>query len=174
MDLTHYEAEASPKTAADTDAEWIVSPVPLGNAAPEISEGQLSVYRQFSPTRGRIWTQNENSDKISPALVPEDIPTRIVLQTQSAGKLVVADQYYPGWSAESGGKTLLVSESPSVFRTIQDVSSSQTITLRFAPTTFLLGLYLACAALLTCGTAIGYAMACNQQAIASTLKSVES
>ncbi len=157
MDLTHYEAVVSKKTAAETDAEWILSPVVIGTGAPSLVDNGADVYRQFAPTSGRAWTA---AGQPVPAKVLLDAPTRVILQAQASGDLVLADQYFPGWVARGpSGVELPLIEKPEVFRTIPNVSANEQVTLLYKPTSFLFGLYLACAGLLAVGIALGQKIA---------------
>ena len=157
MDLSHYEAVVSKNAAAETDAEWILSPVPLGAATPALVDGGTYVYHQLLPTYTRAWTQ---SAQPIPAKILQDSATHLVIQPQAPGNLILADQYYPGWKASTpGGAALPLIEGPKVFRTIPNAPAKQPITVTYAPTSFLLGLYLACAALTAVGISLGQKIA---------------
>ena len=161
MDLSHYEAVVSKKAAAETDAEWILSPVPLGTEIPSLTDNGMYVYRQLASTYSRAYTQ---ATQPIPAKVLQDNATRLNIQPQATGDLIVADQYYPGWKARvPGGTALPVVEGPDVFRTIPDAPSNKLITMAYEPTSFLLGLYFACVVLAATGVVLGQKIAGSVQ-----------
>ena len=85
----------------------------------------------------------------------EDTPDRVVLavsSSQEGAKLTLADQWYPGWKAWVDAKEVPVERDAAtgIFRQIIVPAGQHTVTFRYEPTAFRLGLYLAGVATLVC------------------------
>lgn len=68
-------------------------------------------------------------------------PTRLEIDATSSSPITIADQWTPGWSAFENGKRLSLTEEPYIFRTVRGASPG-TVTLRYEPASFRLGLFL--------------------------------
>ena len=82
----------------------------------------------------------------------EDSPTRITLKTEAntAAALVLADPFYPGWTAALDNRPVPVERAADapVFRAVAVPAGSHTITFRYEPASIRVGLYFACFACL--------------------------
>jgi hypothetical protein len=81
----------------------------------------------------------------------EEGPNRIAL-TPDAGveKVVVRDQWYPGWRAEIGGSPAAVDRDPSIFRSVtipRTANRPAVVRLTFAPASVQIGLFSLCGGL---------------------------
>lgn len=68
-------------------------------------------------------------------------PNNIVIRTStsSAGYLVVADQWYPGWRAQLDGKEVEIFRADFLFRAIQLPAGNHEVILRYRPAWFYAG-----------------------------------
>jgi hypothetical protein len=94
-----------------------------------------------SPLRGR------------PSLVArlaEDRPERVVAEmtSDSAGLLVLADLFYPGWTAEVDGHPAEILRADGVFRAVTLPPGSHRVVFRYRPLSLWVGGALSAAALL--------------------------
>lgn len=87
-----------------------------------------------------------------PALVArlaEDRPERVVaeLTSDSAGLLVLADLFYPGWTAEVDGRPSEILRADGVFRAVALTAGSHRVAFRYQPLSVKIGAALSAAAL---------------------------
>ncbi len=85
----------------------------------------------------------------------EDTPNGVVLavnSSQEGAKLTLADQWYPGWRAWVDEKEVTIERDAAtgIFRAVTVPAGQHTVTFRYLPTSFRVGLYLACLATLIC------------------------
>ena len=95
-----------------------------------------------------------NAGAARPALVArlaEDRPERVVaeLTSDSAGLFVLADLFYPGWTAEVDGRPAEILRADGVFRAVALPSGSHKVVFRYRPLSVVIGAALSAAALLT-------------------------
>jgi hypothetical protein len=85
-------------------------------------------------------------------IVEHDDPDRLVIsaELQSAGFVVIADTYYPGWKAWVDGQRTAVYPAHLLFRAVHVPAGAHTVELRYQPASFLYGLVLAAVAGLLC------------------------
>ena len=71
----------------------------------------------------------------------EDLPERIVLRTNSTGPgfVVLADQFYPGWTAKVDGKPTPIYRANGLFRSVPIVGGEQRIEFDYRPISFRAG-----------------------------------
>ncbi len=74
-----------------------------------------------------------------------DTPTRIDIGLQSdvEGNLILADEFYPGWTATVDGKPVKLERANTLFRAVRVTPGDHEVQFRFVPASFLVGLYLA-------------------------------
>jgi len=84
------------------------------------------------------------------ARLAEDRPERIVAEmtSDSAGLLVLADLFYPGWTAEVDGRPAEILRADGVFRAVVLPPGSHRIVFRYRPLSLWIGGGLSAAALL--------------------------
>ena len=82
-------------------------------------------------------------------------PDRVVIDTPAgpAGRLVLADPPYPGWSVSVDGKAAPAREQDGLFRAVDLPAGRHQVEWRFEPRSVRFGLYLSLA---TLAAAIGY------------------
>lgn len=143
---------ASPQ-AAEAGAKYLVSlgPLPDGNAGVKLAlqDGETYVYENAAALPRARALDNRGIVALN-----DIAPTRLQLtveDSESSG-VTVADQWYPGWRAWVNGQERPIYEEPEIFRTVcwpqaQTANRPVTITMRYLPTSFRLGLYGLCAAL---------------------------
>jgi hypothetical protein len=85
------------------------------------------------------------------ARLAEDLPERVVAEmtSDSAGLLVLADLFYPGWSAEVDGHRAEILRADGVFRAVALPPGSHRIVFRYRPLSVWIGGALSAAALLS-------------------------
>lgn len=150
MVFTH--GYGTPK-AREAAARFIVSfgPLPSVGAAltPVYTDGTMQVYEDSKAMPRAHLAAGEQ------AVAVEDIaPTRLRLQVRGVENiqiLTVADQWYPGWQAWVNGRPAPLLPRPEIFRTVILPASApgktETVEMRYQPTSFRLGLYGFCLAL---------------------------
>ncbi|HEV2063063.1 MAG TPA: YfhO family protein, partial [Thermoanaerobaculia bacterium] len=95
-----------------------------------------------------------------PALVArlaEDRPERVVAEmtSDSAGLLVLADLFYPGWTAEVDGRPSEILRADGVFRAVALPAGSHRVVFRYQPLSVKIGAALSAAALLAVAVLAG-------------------
>jgi hypothetical protein len=135
---------AGSQQAREAGARYLIGLTPLeGFGAPVFSNGRLFIYED---AKALPIARMENGDAAS---IVEGAPTRIRISYTGLGSLTVAEQWYPGWVALANGKNKALTRGPDVFSTVDDLPGpSGVVEMRYEPTAFRLGLYLACLALL--------------------------
>lgn len=129
---------------------------PSGELIPS-SDTAMQLYAVPQPLeRVRLLT-NQPQTKSNRYEWKEDYPNRIVLYVDSYTsdtRLVLADQWYPGWKAFVDGKEVAIErdEATGIFRQIAVPLGQHTVMFRYSPVSFRLGVYLACVAALICVT----------------------
>jgi Bacterial membrane protein YfhO len=83
------------------------------------------------------------------ARIAEDRPQRVVAEmtSDSAGLLVLADLFYPGWTAEVDGRPAEVLRADGVFRAVALPPGSHRVVFRYRPLSVWIGAALSAAAL---------------------------
>ncbi len=86
---------------------------------------------------------------LPPVSWEQDAPTRVSFRaTTPAGRLVLADQRYPGWQASVDGKEARIEAADGIFRCVDVKAGEHRVEYRYEPQGFRVGLYLALVALL--------------------------
>jgi hypothetical protein len=95
--------------------------------------------------------------RTDPARIVVRDPDRVVIATPPgpAGRLVLADRPYPGWSVTIDGHAAPVRDQDGLFRAVDIPAGRHTVEWRFAPRSVRVGFYVTLAALLA---ALGYAV----------------
>jgi hypothetical protein len=75
------------------------------------------------------------------AMIVRDGINRVRLNAPRAGYLVLSDAYYPGWRAWVEGKPAEVYLANGAFRAVRVGPGEREVEMRFAPTSFRLGLF---------------------------------
>ena len=75
--------------------------------------------------------------------VAEYTPNRVVVSATlpADGYLVLADSYFPGWTAGERGQDLPILRADGNFRAVALTAGSHTVTFKYSPISFRLGLY---------------------------------
>ncbi|MFH1485283.1 MAG: YfhO family protein, partial [Chloroflexota bacterium] len=78
-----------------------------------------------------------------PAQVTSYEPDRVVVEVEMPreGYLVLSDTYFPGWRAQVDGQEKPVLRADHVFRAVRLQEGKHTVTFRYSPDSFKLGLY---------------------------------
>jgi hypothetical protein len=84
------------------------------------------------------------------ARLAEDRPERVVAEmtSNSSGLLVLADLFYPGWTAEADGRPATILRADGVFRAVALPPGSHRVVFRYRPLSVWIGAALSAAALL--------------------------
>lgn len=155
MVFTHRPGSPQAREAA---ARFVVSLGPLPTVAPAMTpvftDGAMQIYEDLEAMpRARLRPEGQ-------AVPVQDAgPTRLTLRVRGAAgdKLIVADQWYPGWRAWADGRPVPISPRPDVFRTVELTRATEgkenTVEMRYLPTSFRLGLYGLCLAVAALGAA---------------------
>jgi len=156
------------KEAREAGARYGVSLRPLSGLTPEFQGDGAFVYedKEAGPEIqlfGKGLSQNGVSYKLL-----SNAPTRIQMLAWTEGlalpqKMVVAQQWYPGWNAYFGEQKAVLTRTPDVFCTVsltpeqqKDSPTNNSLEMRYEPAAFRVGLYMLCLAL---GTAAAIAAA---------------
>lgn len=147
------------REARETGARFVVTREPLPGAVSAFQDGEGYVYEDKGALpRVRLTGERANGGEVGYVSLPQP-PTRWRLSALTEGllvpkKLVIADQWYPGWHAYFGDQTATLTKGPDIFRTItltpEQLKTSPTnnpLEMRYEPTTFRVGLYALCLAL---------------------------
>ena len=104
--------------------------------------------------------------RTDPARIVVRDPDRIVIATPPgpAGRLVLADPPYPGWSVSVDGHAAPVREQDGLFRAVDLPAGRHTVEWRFAPHSVKLGFLVTLATLLVVG---GYAVLARRRSPAA-------
>ena len=142
--------------ARQAGARYAISQTPLPGLTPVFQEAGNYVYEDKAALP-RVQVIGEKRDAEGGFLeLTSDPPTRVVLHSEELfpGKIVVADQWYPGWNAYFHGKAVELTKGPDIFRTLTFTPGQQSIAamnnpveMRYEPTAFRVGLYALCLAL---------------------------
>ncbi|MBI4300128.1 MAG: oligosaccharide flippase family protein, partial [Chloroflexi bacterium] len=87
---------------------------------------------------------------------PNQVTVRASMPAE--GYLLLADTYYPGWRAEVDGKAASVLRADYNFRAVRLAAGEHTVTLRFSPDSFKLGLYMSILSLVLVLLMLGYGL----------------
>lgn len=145
--------------ARDAGARFVVTREPLPGAA-SVFQGDGAYVYENKEALPRIQLVGErlSDGGLGYILLPQP-PTRWHLLAGTEGllpprKVVVADQWYPGWHAYFGRQEAALMRGPDIFRTItltpEQLTHSPTnhsIEMRYEPEAFRVGLYALCLAL---------------------------
>ena len=79
-------------------------------------------------------------------------PSRVTLSFSSPAtpsKLIVRDQYFPGWRADVSGRPVKIEQTPYIFRSVLipaggQANSRSTLSMKYEPTSILVGIYCLC------------------------------
>lgn len=122
-----------------------------GGAATMMAEGRLVPRKSVRGVeilglpRARRATAREGADEIG-AAVRDTLPgeVRVVLDRapQSAGKLVLADAFFPGWVARAGGEVRPIRAADGALREVDLRSGDREVVFRYEPFSYRLGLFL--------------------------------
>jgi hypothetical protein len=143
------------KEAREAGARYGVSLTPLPGLVPVFQDNGAFVYED----KGALPRVRTGAG--TGLSVQDSSPTRLEIVLPKGGvqgRVIVADQWYPGWYTYSGGQARRLAKGPAVFRTVivSDQPQNGLLELRYEPTAFRVGLYALC---LTLATAAGVAAA---------------
>ncbi|MBI2844392.1 MAG: hypothetical protein HYX78_13420 [Armatimonadetes bacterium] len=133
--------------------------------APVFDTDSLRVYRKASPggdeaaylvplaeakpggaeTADRTWVTGRSTNEVS------------VLVTDAAGpsRLVLAETHYPGWRADVDGVSQRITVEKGIFRAVTVEPGGHSVTFRFEPGTFVVGMFLGLLGATAVGVAAG-------------------
>ncbi len=107
-----------------------------------------------------------------PATITDDRPNRVtvVAETTTPGALVLADPWFPGWSASLDGHPVPLHRADDLFRGVVLPAGRHTITFRFDPPSFLIGRVISLATLgaVLLGTALVVGRSSSHPFVASS------
>lgn len=133
--------------------KYVISDVPLPTSEEldlETTRDNCYIYVN-KETLPKYW---DNSGSVES--VQEISPSHLTLRVSEGpgeNRLMMADQWYPGWHARINGLSVPIDQEPDIFRTItwmapiKDAGHVVTLDVRFEPASIRLGLYLAFAAI---------------------------
>jgi hypothetical protein len=128
---------------ADSGVRLIISRQPLDlPGSKESFVDQVHVYELPSP-RGRAYLETETTVKAFLEWL-EDGATRISFPVnwQAPSTLHLADQFYAGWRADVDGGSVEIKRDNEVFRSVAVPSGRHTVSFRYLPASFAIGLFL--------------------------------
>ena len=143
--------------AREAGARFIVTREPIAGVNPVFQENGVYVYedKQSLPYIRLTNEKRLNNDGSGFILLPES-PTRVVLLSEELfpHKIIVADQWYPGWHAYFQGRSVAITQEPDIFRTLTLTPRQQSLAamnnpleMRYEPMAFRVGIYAMCLAL---------------------------
>ena len=132
--------------ARQAGARYAVSLKPLPGLAPVFQNNGAFVYED------RAALARVRTDADLALSVEGGPPTRLTAALPSGlapSRIVVADQWYPGWHADINGASVPLTRGPDIFRTVtlNDKRRGGRLTLRYEPEAFRVGMYALCFAL---------------------------
>lgn len=140
---------AGSREAREAGARYVISLVPLsGLGQPVFNDGTVDVYEDAGALPLARTAEG------APVKMTQVSPTRIDIEPGVNASVVLAQQWYPGWTAEENGKSLAMREGPDVLTTVSGGQGPPaTVHLLYQPAAFRMGLYLCFAALLALSAA---------------------
>ena len=136
--------------AREAGARYVVTREPLLGASFVFQDGGAYIYEDKTAL-GHI---RDTAGRIMEAMTPSS-PTRVVLLSEKLlpPRIIIADQWYPGWHAYFHGESVALTREPDIFRTLTLTTRQQHLAamnnpleMRYEPEAFRVGLYLFCLA----------------------------
>jgi hypothetical protein len=114
----------------------------------EATDGGISLWLPVDAQSTRAWVEGAAGQQA--ARVAEDTGERVVvaLPSGAGGRLVLADAYYPGWSATVDGRPATVVSFRDMLRAVDVPAGARSVVFVYQPTSFRVGLAISGAALL--------------------------
>lgn len=101
-----------------------------------IGEGDCPVLADDPEAVGEITSQNDRANALE-----------LNVETESSGWLVLADTYYPGWTAAVDGAPVEIQRANLAFRAVEVPAGAQAVRFEYRPAWLLPGLFISLAAL---------------------------
>jgi len=100
----------------------------------------IDLWQPVGSRPSRAWV--ESTADTQPAHIVEDTGERVVvaLPGGAAGRLVLADTYYPGWSASVDGHPADIAPHDGALRSVKVPAGAKQVVFDYRPTSFKLGL----------------------------------
>jgi hypothetical protein len=144
--------------AREAGARYVVTREPLPGGSPVFQDNGEYVYEDTKALpRIRLTGERLGEEEVGYSQLPQP-PTRLRLIAGTEGlsppqKIVVADQWYPGWHSYYGGEEAILTRGPDIFRTVTLTPKQRGISptnnpleMRYEPEAFRVGLYALCLA----------------------------
>ena len=129
-------------------ARYAVSATPLPGLAPVFQDAGNYIYEDKAALPQVRDVNN------APFLLIPSPPTRLIAEDgpPQTAQVLIASQWYPGWTAKYNGEKAELSAGPEVFCTVVSAARGHQIDksyleLRYEPAAFRVGVYLLCLAL---------------------------
>lgn len=124
------------------------TPIPLPGFT-LVRDGAIKVY-QNQKAFPRAWLVPEGKtanpadvSAIQSAKISASTFDRVELSATGPGDLVLADTYFPGWSAEVGAREVPIQVSHDLFRSVKIKSGESRVIMTYRPWAFRIGLWMA-------------------------------
>jgi len=139
-----FAKSAASPLAAQAGVRYVLSRMPLPLPEP-IDSGEGYIRYALPRATGRASFVSDGGTDAPVAWLADDA-TRVALTVDapSPGRLGLADQLYPGWTAAVDGRPSRIDRTDDVFRSVRLEQGLHTVTFRYQPAGFRAGLYLAC------------------------------
>jgi hypothetical protein len=133
-----------------------VDPNPPGCICLQLAgaDGDIAIWQVIGTQPTRAWVQGPTG--ATAARVTSDTGERVAVSIPegASGQLVLADAYYPGWSAAVDGRSTPISEYDGMLRAVNLPSGSREVIFEYQPLSVRLGVAISLIALVMAGLLI--------------------
>lgn len=143
------------KDVPETAAQFVITPITdastlspaVSPGSPQITGDESGQLYRLNGARHRAEMVSQNGAMIKEIVWQEDEATRVVIETNSPseGKLILRDQFYPGWHVFIDNRPAELNryDKVSIFRSVEVPEGHHTVAFLYQPASFMVGLYLA-------------------------------
>lgn len=129
-----------PRALALFGVKYAVARKPMRPGQREIFHGAhgWNVYENPDPVRPRVWTDCGEASVTQYTLHT----VRLRVHATCAGRVILADNYYPGWTAEVGGRPAEVEMAENALRAVAITPGDHDVAFHYRPRSLYIGLAL--------------------------------
>jgi hypothetical protein len=132
---SNKNAQTNPYLLGLLNVKFIISGSPINNPKLQLIElvNNAYVYENLL-VRSRAWIE-EGADKVNfkAAKIVFYSPNRVVISAQGPGRLVLADENYPGWIVKINDHRANLGTAYQIFRSVELVDGTQTVEFVYLP-----------------------------------------